>query len=221
MQLNDLAAIAINCTQCDIFNNRAVSIDQSLADQHLRFLRPTLLGPIIVYTKFHTIKRRNLNMGYQFLYGALLFCLASSASALEKGEFTLDISGFSKHSKSTYIENGTAHRYNETNPGLGISYGLSDNLDLRVGGFRNSYDKDSLYLGLNWHKDFYFGDWTVAPGLNFLLISGYESRTDIPFAILPALTFGHRAVKLSIGILPFGDESKVTTLQLQFNFKYF
>ncbi len=159
-------------------------------------------------------------MMYRLLYGALLFCLASSASALEKGEFTLDISGFSKHSKSTYIENGTAHKYNETNPGLGISYGLSDNLDLRIGGFKNSYDRDSVYVGLNWHRDFYFGDWTVAPGINLFLVSGYERRNDIPVAILPTLSFGHRAVKLSVGILPFGED-KVTTFQLQFNFKYF
>ncbi|MCJ8300475.1 MAG: hypothetical protein MJK13_16290 [Pseudomonadales bacterium] len=160
-------------------------------------------------------------MIYQLLYGVIIFCLAGSASALEKGEFTLDVSGFSKHSKSTYIDNGTAHKYNETNPGLGISYGLSDNLDFRIGGFKNSYDRDSVYAGLNWHKDFYSGNWTVAPSINLFLISGYQRNSNIPVAILPALTFGHRAVKLSIGILPFGDESKVTTFQLQFNFKYF
>ena len=171
--------------------------------------------------KYSAIKLGSLNMRYQLLYGALAFCLAGSASALEMGEMTLDISGFSRHGKSTYTENGTAHKYTETNPGLGISYGLKDNLDLRVGAFKNSYNKDRVYAGVNWHKDFYFGDWTVAPSLNFFLISGYERRTDIPFVILPALTFGHRAVKLSVGLMPFGDESKVATFQLQFNFKYF
>jgi hypothetical protein len=161
------------------------------------------------------------NMKFQLTLAVVMSLLGNSVQGMEKGEFSLDISGFSRHSKSTYNEDGLAHKYNETNPGIGFSYGLSDNLDLRIGGFENSYRRNSIYVGVNWHKDYYMGDWTVAPGINLLLISGYSRRTDIPVAILPSVTLGHRAVKLSFGLQPFGNESKVATFQLQFNFKYF
>ncbi|MGB1239439.1 MAG: hypothetical protein ACPG4U_14565 [Pseudomonadales bacterium] len=155
------------------------------------------------------------------LISALSTVFSHSALAMEQGEFTLDLNGFSKHSKSTYLENGTRHTYNETNPGLGVSYAYRDHLDIRVGGFENSYHRDSVYAGIHLHKDYYFGDWTIAPGLNVFLISGYENRTDVPAILLPSLTLGHNAVKINIGILPFGDEASVATFQLQLNFKYF
>ena len=37
--------------------------------------------------------------------------------------------------------------YNAFNPGLGLSYGVNDYLDLSVGGYYNSFEKASFYSG--------------------------------------------------------------------------
>lgn len=159
---------------------------------------------------------------FSWLFGSIVvLCLATPAAAMEQGEWSLDINGISWHSKDTYDDNGVQREYNESNPGAGFSYAWKDDWDIRAGGFENSYDEDSFYAGVHWHKDYYMGDWTWAPGVNFFLISGYERRTDVPAVILPTITFGHKAMKLSLGLLPFGDEASVATLQLQLNFKHF
>ena len=149
-----------------------------------------------------------------------LLLVSVQIQALEQGEWNFDLNVASKHSEESY---GSGD-YNEENWGLGASYGYWDNLDLKFGFFENSYDKTSVYAGAFYHKDFYFGDWTVAPGVGLLLATGYDDTPEnapvVAPILMPAITFGHRAVKANVGLIPFG-QVKAATLQLQFNFDHF
>ena len=75
------------------------------------------------------------------------------AQALDVYEWTLDINTGSMHGSSTY---GTNQYYNEDNDGFGITFGYSDNIDIKVGYFENSYHNESFYGGFVLNKDFYF-----------------------------------------------------------------
>lgn len=153
----------------------------------------------------------------------LVASLSPTAYAMDRGDWSLDINGLSWHSERRYSDNGQTLKYNQTNLGLGGSYAWSDDLDLKLGYFENSYREDSLYAGVYWHRDFHFGDWTVAPGIALLLISGYEDTPEnapvvAPLAI-PGVSFGHRAAKLNLGFVPFGKVN-FAVLQLQLVPKY-
>jgi len=150
---------------------------------------------------------------------ALLLLLSGSAVAMKQGDWGLDLNLASRHSEDKY-DNGT-ESYNEQNHGLGIAYGWRDDWDLKAGFFENSYEHTSAYAGAFWHRDFYWGDWTVAPGVGLLLVTGYDnSPQNAPVVapmLLPAVSFGHRALRANIGWVPFG-EVDFFTLQLQLNF---
>lgn len=145
---------------------------------------------------------------------------ASAAHALDQGQWTLDINGASWHSENSYFHGGQNRQYNESNLGLGLSYGFHDNLDLKVGFFDNSYQKTSVYAGAFAHWDFYTQDrqWVISPGAFLLLASGYENTPENAPAIAPvpgfAVGVGHRKLRLNLGYIPFG-QVQLATAQLQ------
>lgn len=156
--------------------------------------------------------------GLVFAFCSLVCLLPGSSLAMQQGEWSLDINGASWHAERRYNDDGTRRKYNQDNPGLGGSYAWRDWLDIKAGFFENSYYEDSVYAGVYLHKDYYAGNWTVAPGLSLLLVSGYDDTPQDAPAIAPipvlGVTFGHRALKLNLGLVPFGDV-EFATLQLQ------
>ena len=159
------------------------------------------------------------------------------AVAGDRREWSIDINGLSQHSESRYVENGISRKYNETNRGLGATVewlewrGLRKrwewarwiddwgiDADVKFGFFDNSYKEISFYAGPFLHKDLAGGDWKFAPGVGLLLTTGYDETPEdappiFPLAVL-GLELGHRAVKLNLGFVPWG-EVQFATVQLQ------
>lgn len=143
------------------------------------------------------------------LVAVLLMSSLASAHAMDAGDWSIDLNGLSRHSERHYSDNGVRRDYNESNLGIGGSYAWSDDLDLKLGVFENSYFRDTVYAGVYWHRDFYWGDWTVAPGVALLLVTGYDDTPQdapavAPLAI-PGVSVGHRAVRLNLGVVPVGS----------------
>ena len=149
------------------------------------------------------------------------FCLAlaaGAAGAMDAGDWSLDLNGLSWHSERSFSHEGVRREYNETNRGLGGSYAWNDDLDLKLGFFENSYYEDTVYAGVYWHRDFYWGDWTVAPGVAFLLVTGYDdtprNAPEVAPLAIPGVALGRRAVRLNLGFMPLGSV-KFAVAQLQ------
>lgn len=168
-------------------------------------------------------RSRSLHLWALFAGIGLSGVLAESAVAMEEGAWSLDLNGASWHAERRYDDDGRRRKYNQSNIGIGASYAWRDWADIKAGFFENSYYENSVYAGVYLHRDYYAGDWTVAPGISLLLVSGYDDTPqDAPvIAPLPVfgVTFGHRALKLSLGVVPFGDV-EFATLQLQLVPKY-
>ncbi len=168
---------------------------------------------------------------------AILALLAGPVSAAGQREWSIDFNGVSLHSEDRYVQNGVSREYNETNPGMGISIELTEwndivrksswtrwidragiDADIKFGFFENSYREDSLYAGAFLHKDYGRGDWKLAPGLGLLLVTGYEDTPEDAPSVFPlpvlGVEVGHKAVKLNVGFVPWGDVD-FATVQLQ------
>lgn len=141
------------------------------------------------------------------------------ANALDLYEWTMDINTGSKHSDNSY---GSHQYYNEENDGFGVSYGYTKNIDLKVGFFENSYFKTSMYAGVVLNKDYYiFNNILISPGLGLMLSTGYDDTPiDAPLIapiFHPSISFGHKALRSTIGYIPYGED-KVITFQTQILF---
>lgn len=169
---------------------------------------------------------------------AITSMFATTAALAESPrEWSLDVNGLSKHSESRYDDDGVSREYNETNLGLGASIDWREwrdlvrrsawtqwiddagiDADLKIGFFDNSYDDTSFYAGSFFHKDLGSGNWRFAPGVTVLLMSGYDDTPEDAPTVFPIAVFGlevgHRALKLNIGYVPWG-EVDVATVQLQ------
>lgn len=162
----------------------------------------------------------------------LSLCIATLSPVVSAAErdagWTLDVNGLSRHMESHYTDSGRTYHYNQTNNGLGASIEWDGwrrwldepvlDVDVTFGFYENSYDDTSFYVGTFVHREFSHGDWIVAPGIKVLLLSGYDDSPQDAPAVFPlpllGVEFGHRALKLHLGVLPFG-EVPVATLQLQ------
>ena len=135
-------------------------------------------------------------------------------------EWSLDINLASIHQQSHYRYQGAMHDYNESNPGIGFTYGYSDNIELKFGFFENSYEKHSNYATVSWHKNYQLGDIRIAPGIGAVLVTGYDDTPEdshkLQPGILPCLTIGYQRVNLAIGLVPSVKSQNVATFQLQF-----
>ncbi len=156
---------------------------------------------------------------YRIIILSIATLLSLNAYALETYEWSMDINTGSKHSNSSYGKN---QYYNEENDGVGLTYGYSQNIDIKVGFFENSYYRTTVYAGAVLNKDFnLFNNIVVSPGIGFMLATGYDNTAaDAPIIapiVHPSISFGHKALRSTIGYIPYGED-KVITFQTQILF---
>ena len=116
-------------------------------------------------------------------------------------------------------------RYNEWNPGIGLSYEVTDWLEARAGVYKNSYSETSFHAGFNLKYNLAGGGWIVAPGIWVAGVTGYhdtpaDAATIMPFA-LPNISIGHESgVRVVVGYLPPVDDDSTGLATLQAGFKF-
>jgi len=149
----------------------------------------------------------------------LVVLLMVTAQAHAK-DLWLDVHMVSKHSSNTYTREGVVREYNEINLGLGLTKELSHRWSARVGVYKNSYYKTSVYLGYAARHTIYKMKGVKVDAELFLgAVSGYtrNSSTGIIPMGLPALSVSHGRVKAIVGYIPaFGGTDSVATLSLGF-----
>lgn len=162
-----------------------------------------------------------MNSRHALLLGSALLC-SHAAHALNPGELTLDLNGASWHSESQYTYQGTTSHYQQSNPGLGLTYAFDDHINLTAGFFENSYRKTTVYAGAVIHQDFRSADdeWVLSPGIALLLGTGYEDTPEETGTIAPVAAFslsaGHKNLQLGLLYIPFGDVDMLG-VQLQYH----
>jgi len=102
--------------------------------------------------------------------------------------------------------------HNERNWGLGIEHDLSDTWRLTAGHYRNSYWRDSSYVGALWMPLVYG---RVRVGVLLGAVTGYD-RLVGPFAptVLPTLMYEGKQWGANLGVMP-SPERGVGVLGLQ------
>lgn len=106
--------------------------------------------------------------------------------------------------------------YNEKNIGLGLALPTSPELDLLIGFYENSYNKNSVYAGFKRHTANNYG---FSVGIAAILVSGYDetrygSGKVIP-TFMPQLTYTVKNIRVEVGVIPsFGkrDYTAISTL---------
>lgn len=149
-----------------------------------------------------------------------------AAVPAQAGDLTLDINGLSQHSKDTYRYQGKTHRYNETNLGLGLTYGVNKYVDVSAGFFENSYYRTTVYAGFRLGPEFVFGDFVVSPGIQAGYASGYANTpvhsSRLRPVVLPNLRVSYRGVGVTVGCMPrvvSGSTVAVSVVTVQLNIK--
>lgn len=135
-----------------------------------------------------------------FAAAATVFALPKAQAADPAGDDWLVLTVGSRHS---------SRGYNEHNWGLGIEHGFNDNWRGVFGTYRNSYYRQTVYVGAMYQPWRVLG-WRVG-GATFLA-SGYDRRPVlIPF---PSLSYEQKDWGLNLGpILP-------TVVGFQVKFRY-
>jgi hypothetical protein len=138
----------------------------------------------------------------------------------------LDINGLSKHSINEYCYQGKCQPFNQTNPGLGITTDLTNHIDLKVGGYKNSYYKTSLYAGINIHTALTHNVWNISPGIMVGMVSGYDKTPmrvgTVVLSIIPNVAIHYQDFGVVIGYIPpvitpeAGKAISVVTMQFQY-----
>ena len=104
-------------------------------------------------------------------------------------------------------ETGKLTDYNQSNPGLGASYQFTNNLELRGGGYKNSHDANSFYLG---GAAYTSSKRLVGIGVVAGVVTGYdglilnpdfEYKPVQPFA-MPSVFLNYGSIRSEIGYLP-------------------
>lgn len=84
-----------------------------------------------------------MRMNLQHFIALLLILFLFSSAALSADKLFIDFSLVSKHI-------GTEDDFNEINPGIGLSYFIRKNWELRGGYYNNSYERPTFYLTANY-----------------------------------------------------------------------
>lgn len=156
-----------------------------------------------------------------------------SANA-DEGDWWIDLSVGAYHGDRSWKdkEDGSQHRYNEFNPGAGLTYNINENVDVSGGTFYNSFKRWSLYGGLGLKYPIRLsGKMTWEPGFFAGFASGYEGTAKdddvvvlglIPFpAVSNIVRYDDYALK--VGVVPDYKGTKksgftVITFQLSYQF---
>lgn len=122
----------------------------------------------------------------------------------------------SNHSERYYRDtDGTLKEFNERNTGGGISYAISEHAELGAGFFRNSFNKTSVYAGIDVHTSTHRA---VRVGVSLAPVTGYQNTPAVThWMILPNVVFGNNKVRTKVGIMPIG-EVKFMTLTVGIGF---
>lgn len=113
----------------------------------------------------------------------------------------------SRHSTPGYYDNGVYHKWNEKNTGGGLSYEVSYNFETTLGFYRNSYNKLSVYGGVDFHTASSRA-WRV--GVSLGPITGYKDTPQKSrFMVLPNIVLNEGTVRTKIGLIP-GDVTVLT-----------
>lgn len=132
--------------------------------------------------------------------------LLFASNASHAGDLYLDVNGYSWHSKQDYIYRGQPGKYNPYNAGIGVTYGLTQNVEAFAGYYYNSFNRDTVYGGVKIKHDFDFGNFTITPGINFGVATGYAdtpAQSDYyQLVIMPAVRVTYRGIGLTLGYVP-------------------
>lgn len=119
----------------------------------------------------------------------LLCFLFIASSAFAEGTY-LTINGISHHFDRQ-------HKYNETNVGLGVEQRLTADFSLNAGYYRNSFYKDTFYLGGS-YTPLHLGP--VGLGTSFARVTGYQ---EIKWAVVPTIQYENEdGVGVNVMFLP-------------------
>jgi len=119
----------------------------------------------------------------------------------------------SVHNKNTVHKDGKSYQVNGFNPGLGLELPASDsdNQSYRLGFFKNSYSKLSLYGGVDLHTNYSNGFGT---GITFGAVSGYKDspadRNVIP-GVIPRVLYIFNDYRAEMSFL-YGRYASALTL---------
>ena len=133
----------------------------------------------------------------------------------------LDINLASKHSESSYIQNGVRKDYNEKNLGFGLSFSLHDNIDGKFGFYENSYDATSLYGAFDFHTSY---KQTFAAGIDIGIVTGYDVMYPSSHFLLygmPHVTAIWNDMRIQLGYVPAvfkRNEVSIATLRVGYRF---
>jgi len=148
-----------------------------------------------------------------------LLALSTGVVAGER-DYYLDVNLASKH----FCESSCPTVNNERNFGLGLTVDFKNNIELKVGGYKNSYSLDSGYVLVNYYREWKRDHWTLRAGAAMGLVYGYKgtegelrgvsfANHEIQPGILPNVTIGYKHAQAMIGCV-----GNVVTLQGQWRF---
>lgn len=134
---------------------------------------------------------------------ALALLLLSTFAHASDFEYSLNINGISKHLNSDVS-------YNENNPGLGIT-AESEGQFLTAGGYKNSFNRPSYYIGGGIKKRYGRKHFYIEPGILSGIITGYENKYT--FMVLPMITAGfHKFGAVNLMYAPKTEENPATLM---------
>lgn len=168
------------------------------------------------------------------LGATLLTCSAwYNAVKADQGDSYLYFHGISSHLNADgwYSESATSpcgcHKftpYREFNPGLGLGYEVVNYIEARAGFFLNSYDRTSLYTGINWHTTYAR---PLSVGFQAGLVTGYENtpatdfeNTKLTGYVLPTVRGNADGFSIEMGFIPAlgGNKGGLITLSFAVQF---
>jgi len=149
---------------------------------------------------------------------ALVLCLFASATA--SAEVWVDITLASKHINSgTYQSPNGDQRYNELNPGIGLTIPRTANVSAMLGTYKNSYKRQSTYAGVNIHTDNDVINFGVMVGA----ITGYAKMDIMPMVVPNVSVKPNPYTKMIVGFIPASlvDSTSSSAITLQISVKLF
>jgi len=142
-----------------------------------------------IYERFWTtlIQYGSIKMKY------IMICLMLFCSTVSAEELYLNIHGASKHINSET-------QYNEKNQGIGVTWG--DRWYYTAGGYNNSMNRTSIYLGGGYSKPvIQLDDFEVTAGVMAMVVSGYNVPVGL-IVMLPTVAVGTPNVRILLGYVP-------------------
>lgn len=134
-------------------------------------------------------------------------CLVGSAYGAG-GDVWLDLNLGSKHfgGSDGYCYQGTCGSLNQNNPGIGMSYEYTDNVELKAGYYENSYFKTTAYLAVTASANYRSHGFSLSPGLTVGVVTGYDETRVMADQVQPvamaSLKLQYREVRAILTYLP-------------------